>query len=411
MPIYQYKGRNDAGVEVNGTVEAPSRSVATVRLRQKGVTWVDELAEAGRAAPGQPAAPAGKPIHWSPLYGLMPVSPGALGNFYDQLGSLYRAGIGMHAVVSDMAARVGSMRLRPILQAIAPNIAQGESLSENLAAYPQVFPAGPVGSVRAGELTGNLDEVAHDLAADYHAEQRVYWLMVFPKLYFAVTLLLAVLVSSFVAIVPSGPGWPESGYLWLHYVIRHVVPRLVLVVAGYLALRMLYYWPCLIGVKDGLACRLPLWSALTVRVGLTRFYRALELGVRAGAEFPQVLHVAALAAGNRVMVRELLEVERQLRAGIPLSEALGACRFVAREDESLLSVATMSGAFDETLPHLAEQTKAKRDQTIRGLRYTAIAVAYVVTSVIVGVVIVRGYVGIMKAGAGIAGGGMEDLLQ
>lgn len=406
MPSYTYVARNKAGAEVRGSVEAPSRAVATVRLRQKGL-WILDLAEQG-APERTPAIRAGEPETsvpqvWSLFYGLAPVMPGALANFFEQLAGLYRAGVSMQTVVDDTADRVSSWRLAQVLRRASPRIGAGESLSDCLATYPQVFQAGVVGMVRAGEVSGNLDELARDLADEFAAEQRAWWWLLGPKLYFGVVLFLAALVPSFPWIIQNGFRW------WLDYVAHNVLPWMGLLVAVYLVYRVLWWLPPVFQLRDSLAYRVPVWSALTRRVGLARFCRALQVMIRAGVEFPTAMAVAAQAAGNRLMVQQLQAAASRVRAGMPLHEALAACPFISREMQGLLGSAALGGTFDATLPRIAEQARASRDGLIRALRVGGFIVGYGLTSLAVVLAVVAAYLTLYRALAGRAG--VEDLLK
>ena len=245
--------------------------------------------------------------------------------------------------------------------------------------------------------------MAQEIAADYHAEQRVWWLMMIPNINYGLTVVLSVLLPSFPWFILHGLRW------WVDHVIHDILPWMGLVVLAYMFYRMLWYVPGFSATKDTLAYHLPIWRSLTRRSALARFYRALELGVKAGVDFPQAMNAAAQAAGNKVMVARLKGVETKMRAGVSLPDALAPCGFMTREARGTLGSAAVSGTFDQALPHLAQQTKASRDNTIRVLRFSWIAAAYVVTSVIVTIAAAKGYSAIYAAQMQRAG--LEDLMK
>ena len=122
--------------------------------------------------------------------------------------------------------------------------------------------------------------------------------------------------------------------------------------------------------------RLPVWSALTRRAGLTRFYQALEVCVRAGVDFPQAMQTSAEAAGNRVMVQRLHEAESRVRAGMPLHEALDGCGFVSRSDAGILGSAALGGTFDESAAQNGRADQESGQPWCAGLRIAAMVVGY-----------------------------------
>ena len=148
MAVFYYQGKTEAGAATSGAIEAPSRMLATVKLRQQGI-WIEALTDKPAPAPGETAESPQHPPVWSPFYGLLPVSAGAMGNLFDQIGSMYRAGITPHTLATELSERVSNGRLRTILQKAAPRLAAGEPLGACMATYPQVFPSGVGGMVRA----------------------------------------------------------------------------------------------------------------------------------------------------------------------------------------------------------------------------------------------------------------------
>jgi type II secretory pathway component PulF len=397
-----YRARTENGAQVTGYIEVPSKAVATVRLRQQHL-WIESLVEArpgGGAAPSgggeaaaatEDAATPGRGVRWSPVYGLWPVTSGALGNFFEQLSGLYRAGVGMETIADELASRLGSLRLEAVVRSFLPRIGQGETLSACMRSYPQVFSSGTVGLVKVGETTGNLDAMARDLADEYYAEQRVWWWLLAPRLYFAIVLIVAALVESF-------PWFISKGLPWYYDHVRHaVVPWIALAVAVLLLYRMLWHLPPLFGLKEWLALHLPIWSALTRRSALARFVRSLEICVKAGVEFPEAVGLSAEATGNRWMARRLARSAQLLREGTPLDVALEQARALSSSDLGILRSAAIGGTFDETLPRLVQQLKESRTTMIRTLRVGGLVVAYLVVGTVVGIAAARGYAAIMQA--------------
>lgn len=401
IPTYQYRARTKNGAQVTGYIEVPSKAVATVRLRQQGL-WIESLVEArpggasgagagatGEAA-GETAAPAER-IRWSLLYGLWPVTSGALGNLFEQLAGLYRAGVGMETIAGELAGRLSSLRLEAVVRSFLPRIGQGEALSGCMRSYPQVFSSGTVGLVRVGEATGNLDAVARELADEYYAEQRVWWWLLAPRLYFAIVLVLAALVESFPWFISKGLAW------WYDHVLHHVVPWIALAVGVLVVYRVLWHLPPLFGLKEWLALHLPIWSALTRRAALARFVRSLELCVKAGVEFPEAVALSAESTGNRWMARRLARSAQLLREGTPLDRALEQAGALSPSDLGILSSAARGGTFDETLPRLAQQLKESRNTLIRALRVGGLVFAYLVVGTAVAIAAGRGYLAVMQA--------------
>lgn len=385
MPDFDYSGKTRDGAPASGAIQAPSRAVATARLRAQGI-WIETLEVAGSAASSARSAARPREVHWSPFYGLRPVSPGRMGHFFDQLAGLYHAGVGMQTVAQDTAARIGDRRLRHVLEAAAPRLSAGEPLSECLAAWPQIFPPATVGYVRLGELTGNLDLLARDLAEEYHAIQRAWWIALIPKVYVFLVLLLVALVPSFPRIISEGLSW------WVAHVEHQILPLMAIALVAYWVLMIIWRLPATFAYRDSLAYSLPIWSQVTRSSGMVRFYRGMEIAARAGVEFPEALSAAALSTGNQVMARRLEATASAVRTGQPLPEALRQTRLLSTDADSMLGTAGLTGAYDHTFASLAQETRARRVLLSRVLVFAGGALGYVIMA---GIVLFACYVGYM----------------
>jgi protein transport protein HofC len=307
-----------------------------------------------------------------------------MGHFFEQLSGLYRAGVSLQTVASDTAERVGDRGLRRVLEASAPRLAAGEGLSDCLAAWPQIFPPSAVGNVRLGELTGNMDALAKDLADDYQALQRAWWIALIPKVYVILVLLM-------VALVPSFPGIISEGFLWwLDHVEHQILPLMGLVILAYWVLCIIWHLPATFALRDSLAYSLPIWSQVARGNGMARFYRGMELAARAGVEFPEALNAAALATGNRVMAQRLQQTATAVRNGQPLPDALRDSRLLSVDANSLLGTAGLTGTYDQTFGTLVQEARARRVLLSRILVFAGGALGYLVMA---GIVLAACYVG------------------
>lgn len=137
MPLYQYEGITVDGEHKSGTIDSPSRLLANLQLRQQGLR-VRTLVEA-RGRRRRDGSSALDNVRASLWYPMGPVPAGALADFYAQLSQLLGAGATVHDTAHALQDR-GHPRLRKILEEVTPALVEGESLTENLARYPEIFP-------------------------------------------------------------------------------------------------------------------------------------------------------------------------------------------------------------------------------------------------------------------------------
>src|SRR4029078_6800743 len=167
MPVYAWKGLNNAGKAVSGTKDADGPKGLRQTLRKDGV-YVTEHKEVlggagGRNAAG-PATASGEKVSFFKreidLGGLLErVRPQDVAVLTRQLATLIKAGIPLAEALGALGEQADNKRLAMVLVEVREKVTQGTSLADTLAAHPKIFPDLYVHMRRSGEAAGNLDAV------------------------------------------------------------------------------------------------------------------------------------------------------------------------------------------------------------------------------------------------------------
>src|SRR3954465_15634974 len=174
MPVYAWKGLNNAGKAVTGTKDADGPKGLRQTLRKDGI-YVTEHKEVlggggGGGRPGTKATLAsGEKVPFFKreidLGGLLErVRPQDVAVLTRQLATLLKAGIPLAEALAALGEQADSKKLAMVLVEVREKVTQGTSLADTLAAYPNIFPDLYVNMVRSGEAAGNLDAVLLRLA-------------------------------------------------------------------------------------------------------------------------------------------------------------------------------------------------------------------------------------------------------
>ncbi len=92
------------------------------------------------------------------------VSRDELRAFSQGFAVLVDSGMSLVATLDTLAARQNNPALRAIIEQVNTEIAQGATLSKELAKFPQVFDADYIAVIQDGEYYGTLEESLHQLA-------------------------------------------------------------------------------------------------------------------------------------------------------------------------------------------------------------------------------------------------------
>jgi len=165
---YDYKSRNPQGKSVTGVVEAETETEAIQELRRRGLTVTSIQGAQGR----------GKGSKFSLS---LPVFSKAASNFSKriprkelvpmarQLSTMFDAGIPLVESLEVIEEQCDNENLKSVLADIASEVRQGKDFSSALTRHPKVFDNIFINMVRAGEASGQLDEVLDRLAT--HMEE------------------------------------------------------------------------------------------------------------------------------------------------------------------------------------------------------------------------------------------------
>jgi len=377
MALFRYHGHTEAGQPKAGTIEAPSRMLATVSLRREGL-FIEVLEEVVPEGATRAASP--KPSLWDLIN---PISARHLARFWDQFAQLMHAGVSVHEALLALQGRVAG-RIARVLGKMAPAIAAGKSLSDEAAAYPGIFPLYVVGMLQAGETSGELEVIARDLATQYDQDFKA-WLRLLPaKIYFSLVLILCVLVPAFPGIVIGADDLLSGLREYLHFAVTRLLPWIAVVLFGLLVLKVILNLPGIKTVKDGVVYGLPLVNRPLLVTGRWRFLRCLQVLIGAGVDLPQAVATAAEATGNEAIAKPFRMVASKMRdtgAGV---ELLAAVPSLTPEMRNALLTADQAGTYDQALQNLTAQAAEERDSLLRRTTIGTYVVFYVI---VIGLVI------------------------
>lgn len=169
MPTFQYIGKNDAGLTVQGELLAASSREALQLLRGQElmVTRLQEKVERVLNLSGRLKA-------WSCQLSSRGVSSKELVLFTHQLATLIRAGVPLLECLDILSSEAENPTLQQVVKRIRVDVEGGTLLAHALKRYPTIFHEFYRSMVEVGETTGRLDESLAQLAVylDKHAQLR-----------------------------------------------------------------------------------------------------------------------------------------------------------------------------------------------------------------------------------------------
>ena len=351
MVLFRYEVSDKLGNTLRGVMDASSEADVRQRLAAMGYSIRSVV-------PPSTAAPASTPAAAVSTVGTQRTTapPTELAVFFNQLGSLLRAGIGMHEALVQINRQSPNHGLRRITERMAERVNAGEQLSQAMEEFPRAFPPHVVGVIAAGELGGFLPVVIGDIALDYDLAQRAS-----SRVLRYISQLLWLNAIGTVLVSPVFPAFFTPGVtsvgtmlpVYLRLVLKYAIPPLVILIGGYHIGAAVLRRRSMRPVAHSLVLRVPWAGRASKERSLASFSTILSRLQNAGIAPIQAWDAASRASENTVIASRLQEQVEAVRAGRKFSEALAATSLFTGEDQRVLATAESAGQTPDALQRMS----------------------------------------------------------
>src|SRR5262249_10221336 len=289
------------------------------------------------------------------------------------------AGLTLHDVFRQQAKR-GPRPFRPIAQRIEAQLAQGNNLESALDREQAAFPPLFLSMATVGEQTGGPPEVFAELEKYFEMQLRLrrqfLAQIAWPMLSFVMAVLVIALTIWILGMLPGAATADEKQKTLFDLTglglsgTRGAVTFLGLVAGGAALLAGLYLLVTRVlsggVVVDRVLLAIPVLGPTVRALGLTRFCVALRLAMERGMPITQAVRLSLRATGNGAFAACSPVVEKSLKSGDDLTEALTKSGVFPLNFLDVMAVAEESGRLHDVLGHqtLYYQDKASRRMTV-----------------------------------------------
>lgn len=386
MPKFIYKAVDDYGHYFKGTLEAQTFQQAVEELKGKGL-WVLHLMDRSQSLLHKELTLGGGPKVKNEEFTV----------FCRQLATLYKAGISLVEAVRVLGKQTQSKVFRKILTEISEEMQRGTQFSVAAANYPSVFTGIFVNMIRAGEASGNLDEMLTRVAVfyekEYYTKQKVASAMVYPAIMGIVTVIVVIILMTFV--VPRLVGNFQSMGLELPLPTKIVIAISAWMKANwYLVLLFLFIPPIVLNLVkkskkgvyylDYIKLKIPVFGKLWQKQSLARFSRTFCSLFAAAIPMLQMMTIVSSVVGNEVVAKLIRESREGIRAGSSIADPFQDSWLFPPMVVQMLQVGERTGALDTMLEKVADFYEADVDAMSDRLKALLEPIMILILAVIVG---------------------------
>lgn len=368
MPLFEYKAVTTSGQTVTDVFEAPNESSVSKEIFRKGYRPVSikkkkevkENAEAGSLF--------AKKIKTEEVV-----------LFTNELVTLLKAGVPMLTALEALGMQSSPM-MGEVLNKLYVDVMSGKSFSQALDKHPKVFNKLYVNSVRAGELSGSLDEVLQRMASvmqhDEETKKKIKGAMKYPifvvcAMAGAFAVIMTMVVPKF-ALIFNGMGvelpLPTKMLLGAsEFMQKYILFIVVFVFVSLVVFKVLLKNPKGRLWWDGVKMKIPLIGAIVVKGSMTRFTRMFETLNRSGLPILQTLNTVSSSVGNSVIEQTIRQVAKGVEGGQGISGTMKKFPIFPPMVVQMISIGEQSGSLDDMLGSVANHYDVELEHAIKGL--------------------------------------------
>lgn len=387
MPQFKYEGRDLRGKKHRGKLTSASKKEAILKLKEKGVR-VSDIQEMKETLLTKEIT-IGNSVK---LYDFV--------IYLRQFSTLLKAGVTVVDSTRILAGQTDSKALKKALLDVEEDLRGGNALSAATAKYPKVFPPMFVNMVRAGEISGSLDETLERLADHFEKQHRTKQKVISALAYPAVVGVIAIGVVIFllVSVVPTFVGMFEDFGAELPAITQFVLNASDfmtkfwwIIVGGMvlisIAVSLLYKEKQSKYYLDYFLLKIPVFGGLLQKAAIARFTRTLSSLFSNSVPILQAISIVESVVGNEVLSRVLVKSRDALERGHSLTEPMEKHWVFPPLVTKMIAIGEETGSLDVMLGKVADFYEAEVETTTDRLKSLIEPLMIVVLAGLVGTIV------------------------
>jgi type II secretory pathway component PulF len=365
MPRYIYTAKSHPHKIIQGEIEAETQAEAINKLTQMGyfpVSVKPEILLEARTG----------------FFRLSRISGKELSLFTGQLSNLIESGVNILESLAIISNQSKNKYFRAVLNDVIGKIKDGSSLSESLAAYPDIFSNLFTSLIHTGEASGRINETLKRLANFLEKEEEfknsLRSSLTYPAFVFVAGVVTVMVL--FLFVIPRLVSMFED--------MGEVLPlptRLLINISSF----MRNYWWIILTVffaivfmirriyksqqgrvfLDKLRLRLGVLGEIILKTEIGSLARMLSLLLSSGVPITSSLEISMSIVENQILKSEIQRFKDEIANGASLSSSLGTSEYIPEFVTNVVRIGEETGALDESLMRIAIDFEKDVDRTLK----------------------------------------------
>ena len=381
MAHFRYTAKDMSGKMHRGTMDVPTENVLVQQLKEQNLFLVDVK-------------------NLTDATGYQKLKAKQLAAFCKELSTLLASGVSLVRaldIISDQEEI--PPKEKEVYQAVLMDLRKGISLSEAMETK-KCFPDLMIGMIRAGEGSGNLDQVTDRLATqyekDYKLTQQVKSAMTYPCILLAMCVVIVILIVTFIlpqfqSLFDQMDSLPVITNILIacsDFLVHKWYLALLVVFMIVMIFRLIAAMPAVRRQLDYRKVHMPVFGKLFKVVYTARFARTLSSLYSSGMPIATAIGIAGNTIDNSYIEDQFEDVVMKVRSGIPLSQALKKVDGLQKKLSSTILVGEESGRLDVMLDSIAATMEEDAEAATKRMVTLLEPILIVFMAVIVGCIMI-----------------------
>ena len=337
--------------------------------------------------------------------------------FTRQLATMFSAGLTLERAIQSLGAEEKHRKFKRILNSVSDNIRKGLNLSESLSRHPGVFNSLFVSMVKAGEVSGNLNEILEQLSSYLEnlddTRRKVKSAMNYPI--FMILFLIGMLMVMLLVIIPKfsqvysqlGAGLPAAtrqmidfsnwfgnniGFLsFIIFIIFSTIWLVSKTQRGGFAL-------------DSIKLKIPVFGKLIEQSILNKFCKTFGILIGAGVPVLETTSLLRKVVDNKVYAKAVDDASDLIRDGYNISTALRRTEVFPSILLQLASTGEDTGELDDLLDRAADYYQKQVDALVDRMTTLIEPLLILLVGAVIALMVVLTYLPVFHLGSALQSG-------
>lgn len=396
-PIFVWQGKDKKGSRAKGEISANNVNTAKALLRRQGITPIKI-----KKKPKDLFAPR-KP----------PIKPADIAVFSRMLATMMSSGVPLMQSMQIIGEGHENASMQDMILSIKADVESGTSLAESLGKFPLHFDDLFVNLVNAGEQSGTLEQLLHEIAV-YKEKTEALKAKIKKALVYPISILVVAFIVTAILMIFVIPQFQS-----LFEGFGAELPALTQMVIDLSIFFQEYWWlifGSIIGAVyaimeakrrsrkvqhffDRLLLKVPVIGVVMEKGAIARFARTFATMFKAGVPLVESMVSVAGATGNIVFSEGTLEMRDEVSTGTQLNVAMRNSELFPNMVIQMVAIGEESGSLDTMLAKVADFFEQEVDDAVDNMTALMEPMIMVILGGLIGTLVIAMYLPIFKLGA------------